>query len=79
MKYFIVVFLLCFSAKASSEEEGEALKYASMAAFKQFGIEDNINEYLRKKVPKQYQEMAAKIAPILDIVVRQRVEVKWKF
>jgi hypothetical protein len=76
VKYLLLIFfaLPCFASK-----EEEAMKAAAMAAYKQFVIEDNVIEIVRKKVPKQYKDLAEKLGPFLDVIVRQKVEGEWKF
>lgn len=79
MKLLLLLILMAAPTTEAATKEDDALKTAAMAAYKQFGIEDNINEYIKHKVPKKYKELAEKIGPIVDVVVRKKVEYVWKF
>lgn len=77
---FTIFGSICSAAHASNREAEEtAIKKAIEAGYKQSGLEENINNIFERKVPKQYRDMAAKIAPIAKMVVNQEVEYKWEF
>ena len=68
---------VCFADNKSEELEAiEAIKYAS---YKQLGIEAYFTEYTRNMVPDEYKPYIEYIAPIVETIKRQRLELKWEF
>lgn len=74
-----IVLLLLLCCTALADNEAEAVKQASTAAYKQLGIEVNIQTMIEKTVPKKVQQIAAYIGPIVDAAINQRMEFKWNF
>ena len=80
MVIFTISSSVCNAVHASNREaEEDAIKKSIEAAYKQSGLEENINKIIDRKVPKEYRDMAAKIAPIVKMVANQEVEYKWEF
>jgi len=76
-KRAIILLLICNTALA--DNEAEAVKQASTAAYKQLGIDVNIQKMIDKTVPKKVQQIAAYIGPFIDVAINQRMEFKWNF
>jgi len=76
---FLMFCSMCSAHASNRAAEEDAIKKSVEAAYKQSGIEENINKLIDRKIPKQYRDAAAKIAPIVKIVVNQEVEYKWEF
>lgn len=75
--------LICFAASSkvlASDSYSEAANTAVVAAYKQFGLEAKVNDYIENNiVPKKYKEEIKYITTVVDIAVRQRVDLEWKF
>lgn len=76
-KSLIILLLICNTAFASNEEE--AVKNAATAAYKQFGLEDDVNRFVEKTVPEDIKKIAVYIGPVVDVFIRQKVEYRWNF
>lgn len=76
-RYLLILLLICNTALANNE--AEAVKQASTAAYKQLGIEVNIQKMIENTVPKNIQQIATYIGPIIDAAINQRLELKWNF
>lgn len=68
---------MCCTANASAYDE--AIEKAALAAYKQSGTEEMVNKFVETKIPKEYRDMAAKLLPIFDIGINNKVELKWTF
>jgi ribosomal protein S3AE len=77
---FTMLSSVCEAIHASNREaEEEALRKGFEAAYKQSGVEENINKFVEREVPKKYKEFAGQIAPIAKIFVNKEVGYKWEF
>lgn len=76
MKLFLLIFLSlpCYATK-----EEDAVKNAASAFYKQFGMEQMVDKFVKDTVPKKIQEVSKTFGPIADIIIRQKVEYKWTF
>lgn len=63
----------------NEDQQIEALKTVMNVSYKQFGIEENINNYIKNLIPDDYKKYAAHVAPIVDGISKKRVELKWEF
>jgi len=68
---------MCCTANASAYDE--AIEKAALAAYKQSGTEEMVNKFVESNIPKEYRDMAAKLLPIFDIGINNKVELKWTF
>lgn len=75
----IVLFLLLLSSPAMASAEEEAIQYASLAAYKQFGIENAVSTAIENNISKKYIDVFTKINPIITALASKRVELIWNF
>jgi len=80
MKILLTLLLLCNRSYASNREaEDAAIKKSIEAAYKQSGLEKNLNSIIDRKIPKKYRDLGAKIVPVVNLVINQEVGYKWEF
>lgn len=83
MRYFISIILILFSnvglCDRNEDQQQEALNAVLQATYKQFGIDENINNYVRSLIPPDYQKYAEHVAPIAETISKKRLELKWEF
>lgn len=80
MAIFMMSSSVCGTVHASNREaEEEAIRKGAEATFKQSGMEENINIFIDKKIPKVYKKLAEQVAPIVKIVINKEVDYKWEF
>lgn len=63
----------------NQEEQHEALKAVVDATYKQFGIDENINNYIQNLIPIKYKKYVENVAPIAETISKKRLELKWEF
>lgn len=75
----VVLFSSSIVTPAQAYNEEEAAKAALTAAFKQSGIEDNVNKVIDKAVPETLKVIAERIGPAASMLINKRVDIKWTF
>lgn len=81
MKIFKIgglVLPLFLSLQSMASSESEAVDHAIRAGVKQFGIENAVNDYIKKQVPEKYIKLAEQISPALQILSTGRITLKWE-
>ncbi len=78
MKRLVVLITLSWSPAFAGPEE-EAIQHASLAAYKQFGIESAVNALIKQNVPADIKALFEKINPVITAIAIKRVEIIWKF
>ncbi len=73
----LLVFLLPTTSSAGDEKE--AIEKASLAAYKQTGIEDNVNKLVDKLTPKVIKEYGGSLLIVKQIAVDRQISYKWEF
>lgn len=76
---FVVAFICAYSLQTNGAQEQEALRYSSEAFYKQSGLQDMINNYVNKKVPKELQNVAGNVFLVSKMVQEQKITVSWSF
>lgn len=61
------------------EAEIDAKKAAVEAAYRQSGIEDQVNRLVENRVPSEYKPLIAKTTMIARVLLEQKVELKWSY
>ena len=86
MKNLLIIPILSISSIASATMEQNAYNHIYTAAYKQSGLETNINNYVDKTtkhymkyIPKFYQNIGSDIYVINKIVTEKKVTYEWKF
>jgi len=79
IKVLIITLLLTFSNPSMANNEDEAYKKASYAAYKQLGLDKVVRKWQDEYVP----DVIVKYSPTVNIMVRavndKRVEYNWKW
>lgn len=55
---------------------------AANAAYKQSGLESTLNAYFDRqaeRVPAEYKKLVMKIAPVAQMIIKQRIELQYDF
>lgn len=78
VKKIFIILLFSVSAEAMSSEVA-AIQNASLAAYKQTGMEKTVNSYVETLISKKYKDILIYVNPIASIVTTKRVEVTWNF
>ena len=76
MKWGLIIFL----CQASNYDE--AGHKAAEAAYKQTGLEENVNKFIDKqkdKMPNEFKTIGGILYPVIKTITTQRVEVKYEF
>lgn len=66
-------------ADQNEERQKEAVQTVLQATYKQLGIEENINNYLKSFIPFEYRKYAEYVAPVAETISKKRLELKWEF
>jgi len=77
-----VVALIVMSIIPSISFAGKddaAIKAATEAAYKQFGLEQTINHYVETRVNEDVRVVIEKTYPVVDVIVNKKVSVEWTF
>lgn len=77
MKFLIKLLLLCQPCFADNMEAG--LKKVAEAIVIQYHIDTNIEQFIEKKVPREYVVFVQKYGVWTKFIVEQRLEYEWKF
>lgn len=71
-----LVFLPTIS---SAGNEKEAIEKASLAAYKQSGIEDSVNKFVDLWTPKIIKEYGGNLMFIKQAAIDKQISYKWEF
>lgn len=76
MRFILLIFLSlpCYATK-----EEDAVKNAASAFYKQFGMEQMVDKFVQDKIPKEIKDLSKTFGPFADVLIRQKVELKWTF
>lgn len=76
----VVLFLLLISSPAlAGAEEEDAMQHATLAAYKQFGIENAVNKVIENNVSKEFRVIINRVNPVITAIVSRRIELRWNF
>jgi hypothetical protein len=73
------VCILLFSIPVFAGNEDDAIQHATLAAYKQFGLENIINATIDNNIPKNIKTIFEKINPVITAVTIKRIEIVWNF
>lgn len=69
-------------ADENDKEYRQALDVSREAIYIQLDVKkyiDNVNTIVKNKLPKEMRETMDLVLPIMDVVVKKRIEVKYEF
>lgn len=79
----MLIFILNGTAKADNNAEyKQALNTTIEAAYVQSGVDVQIKykvDLIKQKIPKEYQKSFDFIVPVIDTLVKKRIEFKYEF
>ena len=79
LKKLLVLKLILFTISSKANNEQEAIKKALDAGYKQSGLERNIQNIIDKKISKEQQKLLGNVGTVINILVTEKVELKWTF
>ena len=69
-------------ADNNTKEYKQAFDYSVEAAYIQMGLDQTIQykvEVLQSKIPKEYKKTLDLVVPIIDTLIKKRIEVTYEF
>lgn len=69
-------------ADNNTKEYKQAFDYSVEAAYIQMGLDQTIQykvEVLQSKIPKEYKKTLDLVVPIIDTLIKKRIEVRYEF
>lgn len=72
-------FVITYGLSGHTAEENEALRTAARAFYKQSGTERDVNDFVKREVPKGLQTVVGNAAWITKIVNERKIVYTWSF